>query len=147
MRKILVIVCCFVIFSCNAQLKKINFLIMIDEKPCLVVSDLQIGLESMKIINADYNVGTIDIPESNYSTIISDESASLNLTFETILPNHTVSSKYSVNIPKSFFNQKYIIINIFNMDNKEYRKKYFKLMKLKKEYYVVAETPNSMKFD
>lgn len=147
MRKILVILCSFVIFSCNAQLKKINFLIMIDEKPSLIVSNLQIESQSMKTINANYNVGTIDISEDHYSILISDESPSLNLTFEAILPNHPISSKYLVNIPKLFFNQKYVIINIFNMDNKEYRKKYFKLMKFKKDYYVVIETPNSMKFD
>jgi len=33
------------------------------------------------------------------------------------------------------------------MYNKNSRKKYSKLIKNNKEYYVVIETPNSMKFD
>lgn len=147
MRKILIILCSFVIFLCNAQLKKINFLIMIDEKPCLIVSNLQLASQSMKNINADYNVGTIDISENNYSTIISDKSSSLNLTFEAILQSHAVSSKYSINIPKLFLTQKYIIINIFNKNSKTFKKRYSKKDQINKEYYVVIETPSSMKFD
>ncbi|MFL9835742.1 hypothetical protein [Chryseobacterium terrae] len=147
MRKILIILCSFIIFYCNAQIKKINFLIMIDEKPSLIVSNLQIESQSMKTINANYNVGTIDISEDYYSTLISDESPSLNLTFEAILPNRAISSKYLVNIPKLFFNQKYIIINIFNKNSKTFKKRYSKKDQINKEYYVVIETPSSMKFD
>lgn len=120
---------------------------MIDEKPCLIVSNLQLASQSMKNINADYNVGTIDISENNYSTIISDKSSSLNLTFEAILQSHAVSSKYSINIPKLFLTQKYIIINIFNKNSKTFKKRYSKKDQINKEYYVVIETPSSMKFD
>ncbi|MBW7674749.1 hypothetical protein [Chryseobacterium chendengshani] len=147
MKKTMVMICCLLLFLCNAQLKKINFLIMIDEKPCLIVSNLQIESQSMKSINANYNVGAIDISEDNYSTMIDDKSSSFNLTFEAILSKNTYLSIYSIIIPKFFFNQKYIIVNIFNMDNKIYRKKYSKLMKDKSKYYVVIETPNSMRFN
>ncbi|MBW8522458.1 hypothetical protein K0U91_13180 [Chryseobacterium chendengshani] len=56
----------------------------------------------MKSINANYNVGAIDISENNYSTMIDDKSSSFNLTFEAILSKNTYLSIYSIIIPKFF---------------------------------------------
>ncbi|MCS3530754.1 hypothetical protein [Chryseobacterium sp. JUb7] len=147
MKKTIIIFFTFIAFLYNAQIRKSNLLIMIDEKPCLIVNNLQLESQTMKSINANYVVGTIDISENDYTRLLTDQSMSFNLNFESILANHSLSSKYEVTIPKIYLNQKYIIINIFNMNIKNYRKKYSELIKNNKEYYVVIETPNSMKFD
>jgi hypothetical protein len=140
------IVLCFtlIIFFYQAQSKKINFLIMIDEKPSVLNNNLQLSSPSMEIIKANYIVGTIDFSENDYKKLFDDNSSYFNVTFETILPQHTFASNYSITIPKNFIKQKYIIINIFNMDNKIYKRRYSKLIKDNKEYYIVIETPSSM---
>jgi len=137
----------FLLILCKAQLKKINVLIMIDEKPSLITENLQLSSKSLEPIKANYIVGTIDLTEENFTKFFNDNAADFNLSFNTILPKRNFASNYSIIIPKNFLKQKYIIINIFNMDNKIYKRKYLKLIKNTKEYYVVIETPNSMKFD
>ena len=120
---------------------------MVDEKPCLIVSNLQIESMSMKAMTANYIVGTVDFTENNYERFINDKSSEFNFNFETILPKHNFPVNYLITIPKDFLKHEYVIINIFNMDNRTYKKKYSKLIKNNKEYYVIIETPNSMKFD
>lgn len=147
MKKAVAISFLFMLSLYNAQLIKRNFLIMVDEAPCYIVANLELTSQSIKPINPNYIVGTIDFSENNYAKLLIDKSESFDLSFETILPNKSFPLKYSINIPKSFLNQDYIIINIFNMDNKKYKRKYSKLIKDKKEYYVVIKTPSAMKFD
>jgi hypothetical protein len=137
----------FLLILFKAQSKKINILIMIDEKPSLITENLQLSSKSLEPIKANYIVGTVDLTEENYTKLFNDKAADFNLSFNTILPKRTFASNYSIIIPKNFLKQEYIIINIFNMDNKIYKRKYSKLIKNIKEYYVVIETPNSMKFD
>lgn len=147
LKRSIILVFIFIFFLFQSQLKKVNVLIMIDEKPSLINENLQINSKSMDIITANYIVGTIDFSEDNYTRLLNDKSSYFNLNFEAIVPKNVSALKYSIAIPKDFLYQKYIIINIFNMDNKIYKRKYSKLIKNNKEYYVVIETPNSMKFD
>ncbi|MCU7613910.1 hypothetical protein N0B16_05625 [Chryseobacterium sp. GMJ5] len=130
-----------------AQCKKANLLIMIDENPSLTISDFYIGSSLEENIKVKYSVGSIDLNDDIYTKLMNNQSENINLSFEAILPNKPFASKYIVSVPKTFFNQDYIIVNIFNLYHKKYRKKYLKLVKNNKEYYVVLETPNSMKFD
>lgn len=143
--KYLFILCLFLSSYFFSQTKKINFLIMIDEKPCLVVNNLQFLSSFGETIDGDYNVGTIDLSDENYNKLINEHSVNFDISFETLLPKSLLVQKYTFSLPKVFFNQKYIIVNIFSKANKAYKKRY--LEKNNQEYYVVIETPNSMKFD
>ncbi|ROI06327.1 hypothetical protein EGI16_00015 [Chryseobacterium sp. G0240] len=129
------------------QCKKANLLIMIDEKPSLTISDFYISSQSEEKIKAKYTVGGIDLNDETYTKLLNNQSQNLNLNFEAILPNKTFATKYVIEIPKSFFSQDYLIVNIFNLDNKKYKNKYSNLIKDNKKYYVVIETPSSMKFN
>lgn len=140
----IIFVLTFSIFS--SQCKKVNLLIMIDEKPALVVNDFYILSSFEESMKVKYSVGTINLDDENYTKLLNDKSQNITLNFESLLASKTFASKYAVEIPKSFLNQDYIIVNIFNMDNKKYKKKYLKTMQEKKDYYIVVETPNSMKF-
>jgi hypothetical protein len=129
-----------------AQCKKANLLIMIDEKPSLTINNFYIDSQSEKDIRVKYSVGGIDLNDDIYTKLLNDQSQNLKLNFEAILPNKTFAAKYVIEIPNFFLNQDYIIINIFNLDNKKYKKKYLKMALNNKDYYVVIETPSSMKF-
>ncbi|WP_148043460.1 MULTISPECIES: hypothetical protein [unclassified Chryseobacterium] len=120
---------------------------MIDEKPSLTISDFYISSQSEEKIKAKYTVGGIDLNDETYTKLLNNQSQNLNLNFEAILPNKTFATKYVIEIPKSFFSQDYLIVNIFNLDNKKYKNKYSNLIKDNKKYYVVIETPSSMKFN
>lgn len=119
---------------------------MIDEKPALIIDDFYILSSFKKNIKAKYSVGTINFDDENYNKLLNDKSQNITLNFGALLPSKTFTSKYVVEIPKSFLNQDYTIVNIFNMDNKKYRKKYLKIMQKKRDYYIIVETPISMKF-
>lgn len=103
-----------------------------------------------KKILGEYLPGDLIFEMQDYNGFIKNNADNYKISFNTILTinKNLVSKKsYNMEIPKFFLNQKYIIINIFNMDNKIFRKKYHKLIKDSKEYYVIIESPNSMKFD
>jgi len=130
-----------------SQIKKNNFLIMIDEKPCLTIYDMQISSPSMGSIEADYIVGTIDLSDNNYYKLANDNSLNFDVSFETFLPKSPLVQKYIFSLPKEFIKQKYIIINIFNKSSKIYKKRYSRVNKDKKEYYVVITSPDFSKLD
>ena len=140
----------FVLFSSSffSQTKKINFLIMIDEQPCLSTYDMRLISPSMGSVDVNYIVGTIDLSDDNYDKLSNDQSSNFDVSFETLLSKSLFSQKYLISVPKIFLKQAYIIINIFNKDNKVYKKRYSGVNKNdKKEYYVVIKTPSAMKFD
>jgi hypothetical protein len=141
------LLCLFFSSYVLSQTKKINFLIMVDEKPCLMVNDMHLNSPSMGSIDINYTVGTIDLSDDNYYKFTNDKSLNFTVSFETFLPKSALIQKYLFSVPKEFLNQKYIIINIFNKDNEIYKKRYSKADKHNKEYYVVISSPNSMKFD
>ncbi|WP_129059782.1 hypothetical protein [Chryseobacterium sp. CH25] len=121
-RKSIVLILVFAMILFKAQTKKINILIMIDEKPCLIANNMLISSQSIDLIDVDYIVGTINLSDDNYDKLINNKSSSFNIGFEAILPKFTFAQKYLISIPKEFLNQKYIIINIFNINNKIYKK-------------------------
>ncbi|MBP1165651.1 MULTISPECIES: hypothetical protein [unclassified Chryseobacterium] len=139
----------FIFFSSYffSQIKKINFLIMIDEKPCLIVNDLRLSSSSVGLLDANYIVGTINLSDENYNKLINDKSSNFDVNFETILPKLPLAQKYIFSLPKEFLNQKYIIINIFNKSSKIYKKRYSGGNKNNKEYYVVITSPDFSKLE
>lgn len=139
----------FLLFSSCffSQIKKINFLIMFDEKPLLKAYSVSLRSPSIGVIEADYIVGSIDLSNDYYNKIINDNSPDLDVQFEAFLPKSPLSKKYIFSLPKEFLNQKYIIVNIFNKGSKVYQKRYSKASKNSKDYYVVITSPDFSKFD
>lgn len=140
------LICLFFSSYFLSQTKKINFLIMIDEKPCLIVNDLLISSPSIGLLDVNYIVGTIDLSDENYNKLANDKSLNFNISFETFLPKFPLAQKYVFSLPKEFLNQKYIIVNIFNKGSKIYRKRYSGGNK-NKEYYIVITSPDFSKLD
>lgn len=131
-----------------SQTKKINFLIMIDDQPCLRTYNVRLISPSLGSIDVDYVVGTIDLSDENYNKLVNNNSLNFDVSFETFLSKSVFSQKYLISIPKEFLNQKYIIINIFNKGNKIYKKRYSGVNKEnRKEYYAIIIGPNFSKFD
>jgi len=147
-KKILTLVCFFILITCNAQCKRFNIIVMIDEQPCLTIHDFYINIPpSMEKNEFKYVVGSVDVSDNFYANLLNTSSQNINIGFGAVIPNKVFASKYIINFPKSYLYHEYIIINIYNMDNKKYRRKYSNIVKGNKEYYVVIKTPNLLKFD
>jgi hypothetical protein len=147
-KKTSTLICLFLLVIYHAQCKRLNILIMIDEKPCLTVNNFSINIPpSIEKNKFKYIVGSVDVNDNFYLGLLNSSSQNVNINFGAIIPDKVFISKYSISIPKIYLSEEYIIISIYNLDNKKYRNKYTKLVKDSKEYYVVIKTPNSMKFD
>lgn len=147
-KKILTLICFFILITFNAQCKRFNIIVMIDEQPCLTVNDFYINIPpSMENNEFKYVVGSVDVSDNFYANLLNTSSQNINIGFRAVIPNKVFASKYIINFPKSYLYHEYIIINIYNMNNKKYRRKYLNLVKDNKEYYVVIKTPNLLKFD
>ncbi len=146
-KKVLILACSFILTTYYSQCKKLNILIMIDEEPCLTVNNFYINIPpSTEKIEFKYTVGSVDISDNFYTSLLNTSSQNINIGFEAIIPNKVFVSKYLVNLPKVYLNQEYVIINIFNLDKKKYRKRFSKIAKNDK-YYVIIKSPSSMRFD
>jgi hypothetical protein len=101
-------------------------------------------------IQGKYIPGDLTLESDDFNKLESSNTKDFEISFSAIL---TVNQdlvkelKYNITIPKDYLNKEYFIINIFNIYNKISKKRFQKLIKNSKEYYVVIETQNSMKFD
>jgi len=136
-----------------SQTKKLNLIIVNDREISKSVYDFKITPTNGSLkesITGKYIPGDLILDSKDFDKLLSIDTKDFEVSFTTI---STVNKdlvkdfKYVVTIPKVYFNSEYLIVNIFNMYNKISQKKYSKLIKNNKEYYVVIETPNSMKFD
>lgn len=146
LKKGLTLICVFTLTVFYSQCKRLNILIMIDEEPCLTVNNFYINIPpSIEKNEFNYIVGSVDI-NSNFSTnLFNTPSQNVNIGFEAIIPDKVFNMKYLIHVPKVYLNQEYIIINIFNLDKKKYRKRFSKIAD-NDEYYVIIKSPYSMKF-
>jgi hypothetical protein len=135
----------FMLTSYSAQCKKMNLLIMIDEEPSLSVSNFYIDVPQSEGKIYNYVVGTVELDDIFYDNLSNIESENINISFGAIIPDRVSVSKYSVNLPKVYLYQDYVIINIFNLDKKKYKKRFSKISK-NEDYYVIIKSPASMKF-
>ncbi|MDF2932637.1 MAG: hypothetical protein K0R36_1968 [Chryseobacterium sp.] len=134
-----------------SQNQKINMIILIDERICTSIYDFRISdpKTNVEIITGKYLPGDLIFDLKNYNELKKYDVIDYKISFDAILNiDKDIVSKRSFNleIPKFFLYKDYIIVNIFNLNKKVYKKKYSKLAK-NKEYYVIVETPDAMKFD
>ncbi len=146
----------FLIFSgCFfSQTKKINLIILNDREISKSIYDFKIRPIDDNSLNepiqGKYIPGDLTLESDDFNKLESSNTKDFEISFSAIL---TVNQdlvkelKYNITIPKDYLNKEYFIINIFNIYNKISKKRFQKLIKNSKEYYVVIETQNSMKFD
>ncbi|MGG7549800.1 hypothetical protein ACQ7CX_04175 [Chryseobacterium arthrosphaerae] len=137
-----------------SQSRKLNLIILNDQEISKSIFDFKITAINNNSLNESitgkYIPGDLIIESKDFDRLLSSDNKDFEMSFtaiSTVNPDLVKEFKYSIMIPKIYLNYDYLIINIFNMYNKNSRKKYSKLIKNNKEYYVVIETPNSMKFD
>lgn len=137
-----------------SQTKRINLIILNDREISKNIYDV-----TLKPINDDsvvspiigkYVPGDLVLESKDFDKLLFSNSKDFEMSFtaiSTVNPNLVKQTNYKVIIPKIYLNDEYLILNIFNMYNKVSKKKYHKLINNDKEYYVIIESPNSMKFN
>lgn len=136
-----------------SQTKKLNLIIVNDREISKSIYDFKItslSSSSNESITGKYITGDLLIDCKDFDKLLSSNTKDFEISFtviSTVNKDLVKDFKYTMTIPKAYFNSDYLIINIFNMYNKISKKKYSKLIKNNKDYYIVIETPNSMKFD
>ena len=137
-----------------SQTKRINLIILNDREISKSIYDV-----TLKPINDDslvspiigkYVPGDLVLESKDFDKLLFSNIKDFEMSFtaiSTVNPNLVKQTNYKVIIPKIYLNDEYLILNIFNMYNKVSKKKYHKLINNDKEYYVIIESPNSMKFN
>ncbi|PZU82742.1 MAG: hypothetical protein DI529_13760 [Chryseobacterium sp.] len=133
-----------------SQSKRINMIILVDQEICISVNEFKIN--TLKPIIAKYRVGNLDLSNSEYEYILNDKEENIDVDITNSVLNknkiYFENLHYKFILPKVYLKQEYIIINIYSKGNKFYKKRYSGVSKQdRKEYYIVIEGPNSMKFD
>lgn len=98
-KKALTLICLFLLMICHAQCKRLNILIMIDEQPCLTVSNFRIDIAPSTEKNEfKYIVGSVDMSETFYADLLHSSSQNANISFEAVIPDKVFTSKYSIDL-------------------------------------------------
>lgn len=150
----LLLIIIFISSNLFSQTKNINLIILNDRNISKSVFNFKItplnynSLEES--VSGSYIPGNLVLESKDFDKLMNSNFENFEISFTQILtvnPDLVKELKYKVKIPKYYLNYEYLIVNIFNMYDKTSKKKYNKLIKNNKEYYIVVENPNSMKFD
>lgn len=131
-----------------SQIEKINFdlIITIDEKiPVGAVSNLKIRAiteNSSEIISVDYYPGNLSMKKDDFKKLISDPIKLIYLDFDY---DKYVGEKqhlyhYKIEYKKSWLQEYFNILHIFNLDKKKYKKQ-FKLNSTNETYLYELDSP------
>jgi len=103
LKKILNLICAFMLTSYYAQCKKLNLLIMIDDEPSLTVSNFHINFPQFteKYIYK-YVVGTVELDDNFYKDLSSVSSENINVEFGAIITDRVSVSRSRI------YNHQYI---------------------------------------
>ncbi|WP_372472547.1 hypothetical protein AB4865_06945 [Capnocytophaga sp. ARDL2] len=133
----------------SQEVKNSNFIIVIDEE--IVTNSLGIKLlvtskdgNSREIETiTGYYPGNISLKKSDYDDLISDETQSVILKFnyQTYINDKSYYYTYEIEAGKNWFEMTFVILKIYNLDKRKYRKKLDPLSK-DKNYTFDLETSN-----
>lgn len=142
---------CFIMFNLTLfgqdQNKRLNFILLIDnEIPKTSIYDSFFKIkDSTGVIKdqiaVDYQVGGLIIPGSYYKKLFLQNSKSkivIQFKYKIFLPDSAQVNQYEYEMPANWFNEKYIILKVYNYSNKESRRKYYFN---KKSYRIIIQTP------
>ncbi len=142
------VLCLFIYQVSMAQenRKSFDFIICVDEeiatslsRPVIIAKQ---GTNVLKRIDISYHAGNLSMSSEDYNMIFSEQGITLFLQFD----YYQYSSKgkqeiynYEIEIGKNWFEQTFVILKIYNLDKKKYRKKLDPLSK-DKNYTFDLET-------
>lgn len=132
------VLCLFVYQFSMAQenRKSFDFIISVDEEIATSLSrPVIIAKQStnvLKRIDISYHAGNLSLSSEDYNMIFSEQEITLFLQFD----YYQYSSKgkqeiynYEIEIGKNWFEQTFVILKIYNLDKKKYRKRFDPLSK------------------
>ena len=109
--------------------KELNWIIVIDKEIAVVFSNpefiITTDTDSIVKFRTTYYPGNLVLDEEKYNILKSSKIKSIS--FEMLYytnDKHQTIENYKINIPKGFIFDRYVIIDIFNLKIKRYRKKY-----------------------
>lgn len=136
----------------SQEVKSSNFIIVIDEE--IVTESLGIKL---LVISKDgnsreietitgYYPGNISLKKSDYDDLISDETQSVILKFnyQTYINDSSYYYTYEIEAGKNWFERMFVILKIYNLDKKKYRKRFDPLSKDKNYTFELSTSEGQM---
>ena len=121
----------------SQEVKNINFIIVIDEE----IVNNSLGIK-FTITSKDgssreietitgYYPGNISLKKSDYDDLISDETQSviLKLHYDPYINGNPYDYTYEIEAGKNWFKRMFVILKIYNLDKKKYRKRFDPLSK------------------
>lgn len=142
------ILCLFVYQVSMAQenRKSFDFIVCVDEeiatsltKPVIIAKQ---GMNVLKRIDISYHAGNLSLSSEDYNMLFSEQEITLFLQFD----YYQYSSKgkqeiynYEIEIGKNWFEKTFVILKIYNLDKKKYKKRLDPLSK-DKNYTFDLET-------
>ncbi len=150
MKKGIILSCFGLCFFCNAfgqRNKDLDVIIVIDEKLHLLYTNPKILIEETSgatyKINSNYHPGNLSIDASDFSKMVSDSVKSMFLEF-TYYDNEDKKQKaysYKIELKKGWLNDAYMILRIYNLNKKKY-KKVFEPIEVGKNYTFELDSPS-----
>jgi hypothetical protein len=136
----------------SQEVKNINFIIVIDEE--ITTNSLGINFlitskdGSSREIEAitGYYPGNISLTKSDYDDLMSDETQSVILKFnyQTYINDKSNYYTYEIEAGKNWFNRMFVILKIYNLDKKKYRKRFDPLSKDKNYTFELTTSEGQM---
>ena len=131
--------------------KNFDFIVCVDgeivtslTKPVIIVKQ---GMNVLKRIDINYYAGNLSLSSEDYNLILSEQEITLFLQFD----YYQYSSKgkqeiynYEIEIGKNWFEQTFVILKIYNLDKKKYKKRLTPLSKDKKYTFDLETSEGQM---
>jgi hypothetical protein len=150
MKRMPLILCFFLIakdsYSQEGSMRNLNFIVMIDGK-IPFQGDLGINLDIENANRSDtvtvqYIPGNIALNDANLKEVQQDDvkSAVLLINYVKACSGKMETYRYQIQFRKSWINQSFVILRIYNLDKKENRKIFFPLKG--EEYTYEVDVPD-----
>lgn len=147
------VLCLFVYQVSMAQenRKSFDFIVCVDEeiatsltRPVIIAKQ---GANVLKRIDISYHAGNLSLSSEDYNMIFSEQEITLFLQFD----YYQYSSKgkqetynYEIEIGKNWFERTFVILKIYNLDKKKYRKRFDPLSKDKNYTFELSTSEGQM---
>lgn len=120
------------IFQCNyligQEAKEIDMVITINQEVASTVQGLSLKLEDKEgnssTIYPEYHPGSLMFKKSDYEVLMSSENSSIRFKFYQLgnYKKKEIQHDYSINFHKEWFKENFIVLNIYNLHNRKYKR-------------------------
>lgn len=110
------------------EAKEIDMVVTINQVVANTVQGLSLKLKDDKgntsTIYPEYHPGSLKFKKSDYEALMSSENSLIVLKFYQLLNNKRkeIYYDYSINFSREWFKEEFIVLNIYNLDNRKYKK-------------------------